>query len=503
VTGTRPRLAAALRRGVAPLTRRLQAMPLQARLIGIVAALLALSLVAVVAASLAVLRPVLVRQVDERLPPVDRITDVVLDAQREGGHGRRGPVPSDYVIQVSDADGDREFFYVGLDNDDAPALPGLDLSTVERSGGRPFTVGDYRAVALPVTLDGEPATVAVALPLDGVDRSLERLRARLLAIGALALAACLLLGWVAVRRAFRPLHDIEAVAVAFGAGDTSHRVRTLPPTTEVGRLGEAVNGMLDRIESSLAAREASEQRMRRFVADASHELRTPLAAVRGFAELHRQGAVREPDDVAQAMRRIEDESTRMGGLVEDLLVLARLDEQRPLGRGPVDLLVLAADAVVDARALAPDRPVRLTGLDGDPAPRAATLVGDDARLRQVLANLVANAVRHTPAGTPLEVGVGVRAGWAVAQVVDHGPGIPPQEAHRVFERFYRTDVSRRRGGGGGSGLGLAIVAAVVQAHGGAVRVVPTPGGGATFEVALPAVPPSPDEGEADDADSGD
>ena len=225
--------------------------------------------------------------------------------------------------------------------------------------------------------------------------------------------------------------------------------------------------------------------MRRFVADASHELRTPVAAVRGFAELYRQGAVTDPADVARSFRRIEEESARMGGLVEDLLLLARLDEQRPMRREPVDLLVLAGDAVHDALALAPGRTVRLVGLDGDPVPRPALTLGDDARLRQVLSNLLTNAVRHTPAGSPVEIGVGVADGWARWQVVDHGPGVDPDQAGRIFERFYRADSSRHRGTGGGSGLGLAIVDAITRAHGGAARVVPTPGGGATFEVALP------------------
>ncbi len=275
------------------------------------------------------------------------------------------------------------------------------------------------------------------------------------------------------------------MATAFGGGDTSRRVDVRAPGTEVGRLGGAVNAMLDRIETTLAAREASEQRMRRFIGDASHELRTPLATLRGFAELYRMGAVREPEEVTSTFRRIEDESTRMGGLVEDLLVLARLDEQRPLRLQPVDLLVLAGDAVHDSSALAPDRAVRLTGLDGAERPSPAPVTGDEARLRQVVTNLLGNALRHTPAGSPVELGVGRRDGRAVLQVVDHGAGVPPELAEKIFERFYRADASRTRSSGG-SGLGLAIVAAIVQAHGGTAAVRPTPGGGATFEVVLPS-----------------
>ena len=225
--------------------------------------------------------------------------------------------------------------------------------------------------------------------------------------------------------------------------------------------------------------------MRQFVADASHELRTPLAAVRGYAELYRQGAVREPDEVASAMSRIEGEAGRMGGLVEDLLVLARLDDQRPLTIAPVDLTVLAADAAQDARAIDPGRRIEVVGLDGPLGPTTAP--GDEAKLRQLVANLVSNALGHTPAGTPLEIAVGTRAsdGFALLEVRDHGPGIDPDKARKVFERFYRADPSRARGTGGGNGLGLAIAAAIVAAHRGRIGVAQTPGGGATFVVQLP------------------
>jgi two-component system OmpR family sensor kinase len=245
--------------------------------------------------------------------------------------------------------------------------------------------------------------------------------------------------------------------------------------------------MLTQIESAFRAREASEARTRRFAADASHELRTPLASIRGFAELYRHGAV-PSEEVPRTMRRIEDEATRMGGLVEDLLMLARLDERRPARAEPVDLAVLAGDAVHDVRGLDPERPVRLSGLQPGSGPVPAVVVGDEGGLRQVVTNLVANAVRHTPAGTPVEVAVGVEPGvapCAVLEVRDHGPGLPPEEAGRVFERFYRVDSSRRRGTGGGSGLGLSIVSAVTAAHGGTVDVRTTAGGGATFRVALP------------------
>jgi two-component system OmpR family sensor kinase len=467
---------------------------LRARLVAVVTALLVVALVAVSAATLAVLRPVLVGQVDDRLRVTAENGPLIEDLVNQDVSS--GPLlPTDYVVQVNDAGGGELKTRAGptTDTADVPDLHGVTLDRAQQADGQPFTVDGWRVVALPVSLRSpvggtQPGVVALALPLDGVEMTMQRLQARLVVLGTVVVVACALLGWVAVRRAFRPLREVEAVTAAFADGDTSRRVRQASPGTEVGRLGASVNQMLDRIETSLAEREASQTRMRRFVGDASHELRTPLAAVRGFAELYRQGAVREPEDVARTFGRIEQEAVRMGGLVEDLLTLARLDEQRPLRQEPVDMLVLAGDAVHDARALAPDRQVRLCGPDGDRPPAAAPVLGDDARLRQVLANLLANAVRHTPAGTPVEIGVGVRDGWALWRVVDHGPGIPPEDAERVFERFYRSDASRARSGGGGSGLGLAIVEALVRAHSGAVRITPTPGGGTTVEVALPAIP---------------
>jgi two-component system OmpR family sensor kinase len=232
--------------------------------------------------------------------------------------------------------------------------------------------------------------------------------------------------------------------------------------------------------------------MRRFVADASHELRTPLTTIRGFAELYRQGAARDPAELDRLMRRIEDQAARMGLLVEDLLLLARLDQQRPLDRSPVDLLALAADAVTDASAVAPDRRIELVLGSGDDRPRHALVVlGDSERLRQVLANLVGNALRHTPAGSPVEVRVGEAAldghPAAALEVVDHGPGLTPEQTERVFERFYRADPARS-GADGGTGLGLSIVAALVAMHGGTVQVDSVPGRGARFRVVLPLAP---------------
>jgi two-component system OmpR family sensor kinase len=295
-------------------------------------------------------------------------------------------------------------------------------------------------------------------------------------LGGLALVSA----WV-VRLGLRPLGEIGETAEAIAAGDLSRRVERAEPDTEVGRLGMALNAMLGQIEDAFSRRAASEERLRRFVADASHELRTPLTSIRGYAELFRQGASERPEDLANAMRRIEEEATRMGVLVEDLLLLARLDQGRPLEQVPVDLLRLAADAVADARAVSPERTITLTGDD------PVVVTGDEARLRQVAANLLANAAVHTPPGTPVHVRVMAEDGRARLDVRDEGPGLPPGVGDQVFERFFRADAARSRATGG-SGLGLSIVAAVAEAHGGRARLESAPGPGAWFVVELPLAP---------------
>ena len=288
-----------------------------------------------------------------------------------------------------------------------------------------------------------------------------------------------LVSWVVVRVGLLPLDRMGHTAGAIAGGDLSHRVESTDPRTEVGRLGVALNAMLDRLERAFGEREASEDRLRRFIADASHELRTPLASIRGYAELFRMGAARDPADVEKAMGRIEDEAARMGVLVEDLLTLARLDEVPDTPHAELDLAALVRDAVDDGRAVAPGREIHLQ-VDG-----AAEVVGDRDQLRQVLGNLLRNAFVHTPAGTPIEVTL-QRAGADVRlEVRDHGPGLPTSDAEALFERFWRSEAGRERGRGG-AGLGLAIVAAIVDAHGGEVRAGNAPGGGASFVVTLPA-----------------
>jgi two-component system OmpR family sensor kinase len=351
-----------------------------------------------------------------------------------------------------------------------------------------FTVGSagssglkYRAYA---RRDPEDSGVTVvAVPLSDVDQTLSRLRL----VEALVIAGTLLaLGLTAlfvVRLGLRPLDRMEVTAGQIAGGDLSRRVSPAEPGTEVGRLGLALNRMLDRLERAFADRRASEERLRQFLADASHELRTPLASIRGYAELFRMGATRGPGDTQTAMRRIEDEAARMGVLVEDLLTLARLDEAPEQRRAEVDLAQLARDAAADARATAPERPIAVH------APPRAVVSGDPHQLHQVLANLVRNALVHTPAATPIELSVQDASDAVTVTVRDHGPGLPADAAEHIFDRFWRAEAGRERGRGG-AGLGLAIAREVLAAHGGTIEAHDAPGGGAAFVARLPKAPDS-------------
>jgi two-component system OmpR family sensor kinase len=332
--------------------------------------------------------------------------------------------------------------------------------------------------------------VVVGTPLDEVNRTVSHLARIDLFVSGIVLVLLVGFGGLIVRASLRPLKEIEETAAAIAEGDLSQRVPVGSTKNEVGRLSIALNGMLAQIETAFHDREqseasarTSEERMRRFVADASHELRTPLTSIRGFAELYRQGAVAPGADLDRIMGRVEDEAKRMGLLVEDLLLLARLDQQRPLEQHPVDMLTIATDAVHDAHAVQPDRPIALD-IDGA---AAAIVLGDEARLRQVAGNLVTNALAHTPPDTAVTIRLATTSGphsEVLLSVIDNGPGLAPADAERVFERFYRADASRTRIAGG-SGLGLSIVAALVAAHGGQVRVHTAPGTGCAFEVRLP------------------
>jgi two-component system OmpR family sensor kinase len=470
------------------LHHRLEDLPLRVRLVSVLLVLLLVALTLTAGATAALMRRDLLGRVDQDLQRAyPTVAQQALDTLRAPTRSR---LPSGYAVVFYPTDGTNavEIDPTGLDS--RPGVPAtLPLDDPRVTATDAFTIGSrdgtsqWRAVA--GKLRDNSATFIVAVPLASVSHTVRRLILVELLIGLTVLVAMGCVGWYAVNRAFRPLRQIEDTAAAIADGDLTRRVPTRTAKDEVTSLSRSLNVMLAQIEQSFAAREASEEKMRQFVADASHELRTPLAAVRGYAELYRQGAVRDPEDVASAMSRIEGEAGRMSGLVEDLLVLARLDDQRPLAIGPVDLTVVAADAAQDARAIDPTRRIEVVGLEAPLGPTAAQ--GDDAKLRQVLANLLSNALHHTPAGTPVEVAVGTRSrdGMAVVEVRDHGPGIDPAKARRVFERFYRADPSRARTGGGGNGLGLAIAAAIVAAHRGRIGVAQTPGGGATFVMELP------------------
>jgi two-component system, OmpR family, sensor kinase len=316
----------------------------------------------------------------------------------------------------------------------------------------------------------------VALSLHDVDGTLHRLLLIEFLVTGVVLLALGGAGFWVVSLGLRPLRAIEKTAGAIASGDLSQRVERAEERTEVGRLGLALNAMLSQIETAFKAREASERKLRRFVADASHELRTPLAAVRAYAELFTRGADRRPDDLARAMTGITRESERMSLLVQDLLLLARLDEGRPLEREPVQLDDVVGEAVETARMVEPGRPIELDA-------ETTVVLGDRDRLRQIVDNLLSNVRAHTPPETPVHVTVGRANGNAVIEVQDTGPGLSREHLERVFERFYRADQSRARASGG-VGLGLSIVAAVAEAHGGTVTAR-SESPGATFRIVIP------------------
>lgn len=440
-----------------------------------------------------------------------------------------------------------------------PDLSELDIHRVADLDGALTTIPGthdtrWRVVAIPVgTQDNAVYSVVVGVSLTQTDQTITRF---ILIFFGFALAVVVFgaaTTQLLVSSTFAPLRDVEKTAARFAAGDYSQRLGGATPNTEVGRLNRSLNAMLARIDRAFGDRERTVQQMRRFVGDASHELRTPLVSLRGYAELYRMGALQRPEDVAQAMDRIEREAIRMGGLVEDLLELARLDEARPLALAPVDLLPIAQDAALDASAGSPERRITVVATEAvphlEPVRRAesaaaapalpattagrvrsattATVTGsirladavarrlrrrardaggvmqptsepaalpeigpvvlaEENKVRQVVTNLMGNAMRFTPDDSPIELAVGVdrAGGYGQIAIVDHGEGIPPQLREKIFQRFWRADTSRTRDTGG-SGLGLAIVAGIVHNHGGVVEVLETPGGGATFRVSLP------------------
>ncbi|WP_298944836.1 HAMP domain-containing sensor histidine kinase [uncultured Microbacterium sp.] len=427
---------------------------------------------------------------------------------------------------------------------DFPDTFGLDKALMQGTSTFDLTSADGETVfhaavdILQIPGARESNVQLLALPLTPVTQTVRNFLGIYSILAVLTMiGGALATRWL-VTLAFRSLGQVESTAMSIAAGDFSQRMGDISPRTEVGRLKTAINAMLDRIDQALGQRDATVQQMRRFIGDASHELRTPLVTVRGYAELYRMGAISGDDQIAQSMERIEKEAIRMGVLVEDLLALARLDERRDIVVRDVDLRPIARDAALDARATAPDRDVTFVTREAERTPIAPTtpivtptgaiprrsatgfagllrrrgrvvpdgevpasdepafsfatagpppiVLGDENRIRQVVANLLGNARRYTPAGSPIQISVGVddQAGMGWIAVADHGEGIPEQIRDKIFQRFWRADTSRTRETGG-SGLGLSIVASVVEALHGSIAVTETPGGGATFRVAFP------------------
>lgn len=554
----------------ASVTRWWNGISLRAKVTGVTVLLLTVGLTVAGAGTMTVLRTYLLERVDEQMiaaagtvpegADFDRISQFGLDQPGQIPYFAAAVSASGVILQDNLADEDEAF---------APVLDGMTLTRVVQLEGTPVTLLDasqtieWRVVAYPnaIGTGSQQATLVLARSLADTNALLGRYAA----IFLLFAIAVIVLGGMAtqllVSGAFLPLRDVERTAARFAAGDYSQRLGGATPNTEVGRLSRSLNTMLARIDRAFADRDRTVEQMRRFVGDASHELRTPLVSLRGYAELYRMGALQSTDDVTQAMDRIEREAIRMGGLVEDLLALARLDEARPLDLRPVDLLPIARDAVLDAAASAPGR--RLTVVVPEPEPEVATpgsteasetpeadaavagvaraarrqgatagafafagatlarlrlrrpgrgaaapaaaapatplppigpiVLAEEDKIRQVVTNLMGNALRFTPDDSPLEVVVDVdrAGGYGVIAVVDHGEGIPPQLREKIFQRFWRADDSRARDTGG-SGLGLAIVAGIVANHSGHVEVVETPGGGATFRVSIPLLPGEPE-----------
>jgi two-component system, OmpR family, sensor kinase len=511
---------------------------LRTKLISAVLVMVTIALAAISFAGISVLSRYLIGQADDQLANLATGASLQKSLQNSMLGNAPAPAQGEAITWIPDGGKPDPLLYpalfTGIGRHAAnyrplagPQIPS-DVSSLPTQSQSPITVSatdgstKWRITSVQATVtnpadDSEtPGTFVVGLDVTSTYKTIGELTAIDLIVSLVILAAIAILGIVAVRASLRPLTDIERTAEAIAAGDLARRVPDRDPRTEVGRLGRSLNTMLAQIEAGFHARaqsetaaRRSEDRMRQFVADASHELRTPLTAIRGFAEYYRQRGGIDQAELDRIMRRVEQESARMGVLVEDMLLLARLDQQRPLDHRPVDLLTLAADAVHDARVVAPDRDINLT-VGGD---TALIVLGDEVRLRQVIGNLMSNALTHTPDGTPIDVRVrtGTTAEQSAAprpdqpapppavifEVADQGPGLTPEQASHVFERFYRGDQARTRKTGG-TGLGLAIVAALIAAHGGMVWVDSAPGQGTTFRIALPLAP----EARPSEPDSG-
>lgn len=473
---------------------------------------LLLALVGLVAAGLLVanvvtytsLRSYLFSQVDQQLQtaatPVARVLWACWNEEQApygpscGSNGvvriASGSIPAGTYGQLRDSNGNVLYSACLPSETEAaksPRLPSRLPISQTVNGASVFSVAgtgcgsaSYSGIAVTTNVGtaSGPVDVIVGIPLTSVNQTLDRLQIVEILVSLAVLAALGALAWWIVRRGLRPLEEMATTAGAIAAGDLSRRVDDSDPQTEVGKLGSALNRMLGEIERAFAARGASEDRLRRFLADASHELRTPLTSIRGYAEMFERGTRDRPEDLATSMRHIREDAKRMSVLVDDLLLLARLDKQRPLANDEVDMTEITSRAVEAARVASPDRSISFESSG------PARVTGDGDRLRQVVDNLLANSAQHTPHATPIEVRLRTDDAAVGIEVTDHGPGIPAAEHERIFEPFHRADPSRARASGG-VGLGLAIVSAIVRAHGGQVGVISNGSGGATFWIRIP------------------
>jgi two-component system, OmpR family, sensor kinase len=487
---------------MAALARTVARMTLRARLTALAVLLVLFGLAGAGVATHFALRSFLIDRLDQEFPPVEAATlryatdpdrdapsrqalDSVLPLESyvtvvyPNGHLLR-PYVHGHNESREDLSELAERAPMGFSSDDGYRVRVVAAAVVQGGGGQgpPQQGQDERPVAIP-----QGSRIVVAISTGEINSTLDRLDRLEMIIGVIVVAVAGALAWALVRVEMRPLGQMEDTAAAIAAGDLSRRVDAGEPGTEVGSLGASLNAMLAQIEAAFEERRASENRLRRFVADAGHELRTPLTSVRGYAELYRRGGAAHPDDVGMMMARIESEARRMGVLVEDLLLLAKLDEGRPLARQRVGVSQLVTEMAGDQEVLHPEWPLELA-IEPD-----VEITGDELRIRQAVANLLANVRAHTPRGTHAVVTVARRDGMAMVEVADRGPGIPPDVRRRVFERFFRADPSRSRASGG-SGLGLSIVAAIAAAHGGRVEAESPDGGGATFRILLPPEPPA-------------
>lgn len=499
------------------IARTWQATSLRTQLTLITGLLMAVTVATTALLTASLYRQELVRQIDEDIFTNRHNVSMFLTSMGSAGPYDTGSFQQTIVRFYGESwdDDGALVSRIHAEGSDRPDIQRMTAQEAAEQGSSAFEVPGFQDAQSTwrvqiYRLESDSGTVAIALPMDPVERSVERVTTLVITIGFLATLVVTMIAYGLVTTAFRPLNRVERTAASIAAGDLSKRVPSGAPDTEVGRLSRSLNAMLAHIEIAFRANEESEERMRRFVQDASHELRTPLVTIRGFSELYRHGALASSDDVGTAMGRIESEAERMTQLVEDLLTLARLDEQRSMDSKPIDLLGLASDLVVDTRATAQDRNISLTGLDGESGPQSAPTVGDSNRLRQVISNLMTNVLRYTPDTTNVEIAVGTETSTAqdrtgattpgtqsVVKIRDHGPGISEEDAQNIFQRFYRADTSRDRGTGG-SGLGLAIVAGIVSQHNGSVRHEETPGGGATMVVRLPYQPLEDDTVDEDE-----